>query len=126
MDQRELERKVIGCIFRVHQTLGPGFLESVYRRATVVELRSQGLRVEAEKEVSILYRDQLVGTHKLDLLIEDCLNVELKTVEQLTKIYYSQLRSYLKATNLPVGLLVNYASSKADIRRVQPQTPDAQ
>lgn len=92
----------------------------------MVELRSQGLRVEAEKEVSILYRDQLVGTHKLDLLIEDCLIVELKTVEQLTKIYYSQLRSYLKATNLPVGLLVNYASSKADIRRVQPQTPDAQ
>lgn len=121
MDYREdrLTGRVIGCIIRVHQELGPGFLESVYRRALVVELKHNGLAIQAEKEVEVRYKGELVGTHKLDLLVESRLVVELKTVERLCKANYAQVRSYLRATGLPLALLANFALEKADVRRVE-------
>ena len=108
------------CIIKVHQTLGPGFLESIYRRALVYELRRNGMSVEEEKELTIYYEDHEVGRHRLDLVVVDQVVLELKTVEALNKAHYAQLRSYLKASGLKVGFLVNFAKEKADFRRVDP------
>jgi GxxExxY protein len=114
-----LTGRVIQCIIHVHQTLGPGFLESVYRRALLIELRKQDLTTEAEKEVVVYYDGQKVGRHRLDLLVEGQLILELKTVEALSKAHYAQVRSYLRAMRLDVALLVNFADDRADFRRVE-------
>ena len=114
-----LTERVINCIIHVHQTLGPGFLESVYRRALIIELRKQGLVAEAEKEVIVYYDGERVGRHRLDFLVEQRLILELKTVESLSKAHYAQVRSYLKAARLDLALLINFADSRADFRRVE-------
>ena len=113
-----LTELIIQCIITVHKTLGPGFLESIYQRALVVELKCAGMNVEVEKEVVILYRGQEVGRHKLDLVVENSIIVELKTVDDLSKAHYAQVRSYLKATGLSTALLVNFSKEKSDFRRV--------
>ena len=113
-----VSRRVIGCIIRVHRVLGPGFIESVYHRALVVELTRQGLAVQTEVEVPVYYEGTHVGTHRLDLVVEGRLIVELKTVEALSKAHYAQLRSYLKASGIPHGILVNFSTERADYRRV--------
>ena len=121
MDYQEdrVTEAIIECIIRVHQTLGAGFLESVYQRALVIELEKRDLGVESEKEVTVFYDQQEVGRHRLDLVVEDKVIVELKTVEELSKAHYAQARSYLKATGLKTGLLVNFAKEKADFRRIE-------
>jgi len=110
---------VIACIIKVHQTLGPGFLESVYRNALLVELRRQGLEAASENEVPVLYQGVEVGRHRIDLLVEGRLIVELKAVEELSRAHYAQTRSYLKASNQRVAILVNFAKPMADYRRVE-------
>ena len=121
MDYQEdrVTEAIIECIIRVHQTLGAGFLESEYQRALVIELEKRELGVESEKEVTVFYDQQEVGRHRLDLVVEDKVIVELKTVEDLSKAHYAQARSYLKATGLKTGLLVNFAKEKADFRRIE-------
>jgi len=115
----KLTETIIQCIIKVHQTLGPGFKESVYRNALLIELRKNDLSTETEKEVVIYYEGQEVGRHRLDIKVEEKVVIELKTVEDLSKAHYAQVRSYLKATRLPVGILVNFASEKADFRRIE-------
>ncbi len=114
-----LTEAIIQCIIKVHQTLGPGFLEQIYSRALVIELTKQGLTVETEKGIVIYYQGEEVGRHRLDILVENEVIVELKTVEELSKAHYAQVRSYLKATGIKVALLVNFAKEKADFRRVE-------
>lgn len=114
----ELTQKIIRCIIQVHSTLGPGFLESVYRKAMLIEGKAAGLRIETEKEIAVRYQGVLVGTHRLDLLVEAKVIVELKTVEALNGVHYAQIRSYLKAADLELGLLVNFSKQRADYRRV--------
>jgi len=115
----DLIYRVIGCMIEVHRELGPGFLEKVYRRAVEIELRYAGITFDPEREISLQYRGQRVGIHRLDLFVENELVVELKTVEGLHKKHYAQVRSYLKAVGKSVGLLVNFADSKLDARRVE-------
>lgn len=116
-----LTQRVIECIITVHQTLGPGFLESIYRNALVLELSKRGLLVEPEKEFPVFYNQQIVGRHRLDLVVEHQVILELKTVDELSHAHYAQVRSYLKATGIKVALLVNFSKSKADFRRVHQQ-----
>ena|SRR5688572_2049332 len=116
--EEKLTAKIIECIIKVHQILGPGFLESIYRKALVIELRNKGLWVEFEKEVNVFYLGQEVGKHRLDLLIQNKIVVELKNVDFLHAKYYAQVKSYLRAANCNVGLLVNFASKKAEFRRI--------
>jgi len=118
-DLDELIYRVIGCMIEVHRGLGPGFLESVYHRALEVELKHRGIAFETEKEIVLRYRGEAVGVHRLDLLIEGELVVELKTVEELHSKHYAQVRSYLKAVDKWVGLLVNFADAQLDCRRVE-------
>ena len=114
----ELTGRVIQCIIKVHQTLGPGFVEKVYRRALRIELCRHELASEAEKKVVIYYAGEEVGRHRLDLVVERRLIVELKTVEALSRAHYAQVRSYLSAAHLDVALLVNFAAHRADFRRI--------
>ena len=116
----ELTGRVIRCILAVHNALGPGFLESAYRRAMVVELRKQRLAVEAEKEVPIYYDGIEIGRHRLDVLVEGQVIVELKCVDAFSKAHYAQVRSYLKATQLDIALLINFSQDRADFRRISP------
>lgn len=115
----KLTEEIISCIIRVHQTLGPGFLENIYRKALMIELQKNNLKYENEKEIIVKYDEHEVGRHRIDLLIENKIVVELKTVENLSKAHYAQIKSYLKATQLQIGLLVNFSGSKADYRRVE-------
>ena len=116
----KLTGRIIQCVIHLHQTPGPGFLESVYRRALLIELRKQNLATEVEKEVVVFFDNQDVGRHRLDLLVEGQVILELKTVEALSRAHYAQVRSYLKATRLGIALLINFADDRADFRRVEP------
>jgi GxxExxY protein len=119
MKHEELTQKIIACVAEVHQTLGPGFLESVYRNALVLRLRKAEIQVEPEKEVLVRYLGQEVGRHRLDLVVEGEVVLELKAVAELAAVHYEQLRSYLRASELEVGLLVNFGRERWDVRRVE-------
>ncbi len=123
MNEEKLTRGILGCVFRVHRELGPGFLETVYRRAMVVELARVGLRYWVEKEVVVFYDGVEVGRPRMDLVVEEKVILELKAVEELNKDHYAQTRSYLKATGLPLALLINFSKSSCDFRRIEPAFP---
>lgn len=112
MDERlnELSRQVIGAAIRVHQELGPGLLESVYQQCLAIELQLMGLTVKTEVPVEISYRGQLIDDmgYRLDLLVEDSLVVELKSVELVKPVHKKQLLTYLKLTGCRLGLLINF------------------
>jgi GxxExxY protein len=113
-----LSALIIECIIEVHRALGPGFLESIYQNALEIELQRRELKIEKEKELTIRYRDEIVGRHRLDLVVEDSVIIELKTVDDLSKAHYAQVRSYLAASNMTLGILVNFSAFKADFRRI--------
>jgi len=121
VEQEELSEKIIGAAIRVHRSLGPGFLETIYEEALCVELVALGLRFERQRRVEVLYRGQPVGEHRLDLLVEDVVVVELKAVLGLQDIFYATLWSYLKATGKPFGLILNFACSTLQVKRVGPE-----
>jgi len=121
VEQEDLSDKIIGAAIRVHRSLGPGFLEAIYEEALCMELAALGLRFERQRRVEVLYRDQPVGEHRLDLLVEDVVVVELKAVLGLQDIFYATLRSYLKATGKSVGLILNFACSTLQVKRVGPE-----
>ena len=102
----------------MHRELGPGFLESIYETALCLELGASGISFERQKTIPVLFRDTVVGEHRLDLLVEGKLIVELKAVADLDKIHFSVMRSYLKATDLQDGLLLNFATMPLTIKRV--------
>jgi GxxExxY protein len=113
-----LNKNIFGCAINVHKTLGPGFLENIYEQALVIELNENRLRFESQKEIEIAYRGVKVGTHRLDLPVEDTIIVELKATKDLVDFYLAQLRSYLKAANLKVGLLINFSKPTLEVKRV--------
>lgn len=117
----QLTERIIGCAIEVHRTLGPGLLESVYRECLIVELRSAQLRVESERGVRLEYKGQRINSQlKLDLLVEGCIVVELKTVERLHPVHVAQVITYLRLTGFPAGLLMNFNTTaiRAGLRRV--------
>ena len=108
---------VIGAAFRVHNTLGAGFLEKVYERALCVELRKLGIEYKVQYPIAVYYDDEIVGDYFADLLIENCLIVELKSVEEISIKHQKQLVNYLVATQIDNGLLLNFAYDKVHIKR---------
>jgi GxxExxY protein len=111
---------VIGAAIEVHRHLGPGFLEGIYETALVAELRARRLPFEQQKPVPLYYKKQPVGLHRLDLLVDSRVIVELKAVDVLVPIHFAQMISYLAATGLTLGLLFNFhvPSLRRGIRRV--------
>jgi GxxExxY protein len=117
MDTNEITYRINGAVFEVKRELGAGFLEKVYRNALLVELKKSGLNAESEVPIKVQYKGTEVGEYYADIVVENQVIVELKAVESLQKIHEAQLLNYLKATGYKVGLLVNFALPKAEIRR---------
>jgi GxxExxY protein len=113
-----ITEKIIGCVHQVSNVLGPGFLEKVYENALGVELRLAGLRVTQQQRIEVRYRESLVGDFVADLLVEECVIVEIKAVKAFEDIHTAQCVNYLKATGLQVCLLVNFGLPKAIVKRI--------
>lgn len=104
----EVGRRVIGCGITVHRVLGPGYREIVYRRAFCLELDSEGLQYASEKRILVPYKSWQIDGHRLDLLIGGCIIAELKVVPRVKDVHRLQVRSYLKATGLRLGYVMNF------------------
>jgi len=118
LSQQDLTGRIIGAAIAVHKELGPGFLESIYESALCVEFDAQGISYERQKVISIMYRDKVVGEHRLDVLVAGTVVVELKAIHALEDIHFSIVRSYLKALKLECGLILNFATMPLTIKRV--------
>ena len=118
LGNRELTERILGAAIRVHREFGPGFLESIYEEAMAVELRQLHMHFERQKPVPIFYRGQPVGEHRIDLLIEHSVVVELKAISNFENIHFAVLRSYLKALGLNDALLINFAGTRLGVKRV--------
>jgi len=118
MEINDLTYAINGAVYEVSRTLGFGFLEKVYENALLVELRKRGLRAESQVPIKVGYKGEVVGEYFADILVENKVVIELKTVEHLDKIHEAQLLNYLKATGITVGLLVNFRHPKAIIKRM--------
>lgn len=118
LEHEELTGKIIAAAIEVHRKLGPGFLESIYENALMLELCTRGLKVENQVEIPVYYAGEEVGKHRLDLLIEDTIIVELKTVKNFEDVHFAIVRSYLKAAGKQHGLLINFAKTTLDVKRV--------
>jgi GxxExxY protein len=105
---KEVTEKIISCAMEVHSALGPGLLESLYEEALVEEFKLRNILFERQKEIIMKYKGKNIGNHRIDLLVEDKVIVELKATDAINKIYEAQLLTYLKATNKRIGLLVNF------------------
>ena len=126
MDIEKLTQKVIGCAYRVHNTLGPGFMEKVYENAFKLDLESEGLNVQQQYPIQVSYRGQIVGDYIADLFIEGCLILEIKAVLKLITEHEVQLVNYLTATGIEHGLLINFGPSveiRHKYRTYKPKQP---
>lgn len=118
VDFDPLSNRAIGSALKVHCELGPGFLESIYHAALLVQLRRDGMQVDTQKEVVIRYAGVEVGVHRLDLVVDGTLVVELKATDSFDGSHMAQVLSYLKATGLKVGLLLNFGRPRLGVKRV--------
>jgi GxxExxY protein len=116
----DITEKIIGCAIEVHRELGPGLLESTYENALCVELGFAGLSYERQRSVPLVYKGQAVGEYRLDLVVEQAVIVEIKTVERLDPIFEAQLLTYLRLAGKRVGLLINFHTVvlKSGIKRL--------
>ena len=115
MTENEISYKIVGAIYKVYNELGPGLLESIYEDALCYQLRKDGLKAESQVRVPVVYDGHVLpGELRLDILVEDSVIIELKSVTEMKDVFYKQLLSYLKITHLHLGLLVNFCTT--DIR----------
>jgi GxxExxY protein len=117
MEYEELTHRIIGCAYKVFNELGFGFLESIYKKAMIIELIKNNLKVASEKPLKVYYENQIVGDFFVDLYIEDKVIVELKSVQNLVKEHEVQLVNYLQGLQKDTGLLINFAPSGVDVKR---------
>ena len=115
---QELTKSIIGIYYNVYNELGFGFLEKVYHKALVIELKRNGYKIDSEKKVNVYYKNEVVGEYIPDIIINDAVIVELKCVEYLTDIHENQLLNYLKATECEVGLILNFGKDPQFIRKI--------
>jgi len=114
----ELTGKIIGCAMRVHSAMGNGFQEVIYQRALEIEMAGAGLSFSREQEMPIYYRNQQIGTRRVDFLVEDVVSVELKALTGLEDVHLAQAINYLEAYVLEVGLLINFGSKSLEYKRL--------
>ena len=125
MEDDALTEKIIGCAFKVHNTLGPGFLEKVYENALRIELEKHGLKVRQQEPIRVTYDGQVVGEFYADLWVQDRIVVELKAAQVLVKQHEVQLVNYLTATGISTGLLLNFGPSMQVRRKFREYKPRA-
>ena len=115
---KELSYKIMNAVFTVHNTLGNGFLEKVYENAIMIELSNKKIKCVQQCPVEVFYKEKLVGDYVADILVENKIILEIKTVKELTDIHEAQLMNYLKATKLKLGILLNFANTKVEYQRI--------
>jgi GxxExxY protein len=115
----KLTEKVIGCAIEVHRVLGPGLLESVYEEALCIELSDSGLKFQRQVNIPAVYKGREVGQYRIDLIVEEAVIVELKSVDRHDPVFEAQILTYLRVTGKKVGLLINFNSKllKSGIKR---------
>ena len=124
MDLNEITYIINGAVFEVNRVLGHGFLEKVYENALLIELRNRGLKAESQAPITVIYKGQPTGEYIADLIVEDKVIIELKTVDRLDKIHEAQIMHYLKATGMTIGLLINFKHPKAEVKRIIFTSPE--
>ena len=115
---RDLSYRVMQAIFEVHSTLGSGFVESVYEEALAYEMELRGIPFERQKAVTVCYKGRNVGDQRLDFVVDDKIVLELKAASALTDVFKQQTLSYLKATGLKLGILVNFGALRVEYKRI--------
>ena len=113
-----LTGKIIGCALEVHKVLGNGFQEVIYQRALEIEFKRSGILFHIEFEMPIIYKNEHVGTRRVEFLVEEHISVELKAVIKLENVHFAQAINYLEAYNLEVGLLLNFGSESLEMKRL--------
>ncbi len=114
----DITSKIIGCALEVHKILGNGFQEVIYQRALEVEFSRNNILFNREHEMPILYKNECIGTRRVDFLIHNKISVELKAIIKLENVHYAQAINYLEAYNLEVGLLINFGSESLEMKRL--------
>ncbi len=117
LQYQELTEKIIGCAYTVFNKMGSGFLESVYEKCLMIELKKAGLKAEEQRPILVYYEGELVGEFIADIVVEDKIILELKSVQRIAKIHEVQLVNYLNATGMEVGLLLNFGEKKVEVKR---------
>jgi len=117
MEFEELTKKIIGCSYHVYNTMGFGFLESVYEKCMLIELEKAGLNAESQKPIAVFYGNKIVEEFIADIIVNDTVIVELKSVRQIIKAHEVQLVNVLVAYRKPVGLIINFGMRKVEIKR---------
>ena len=107
-DLNAITENIIGCAIEVHKTLEPGLLESFYDKAMCYEIRAKGMRYQNQLSVPILYKGAMLGEHRIDMIVEDEIIVELKAVDRMDPVFKTQILSYMRMTNKKPGLLINF------------------
>lgn len=117
MEYKELTEKIIGCAYRVYNKMGFGYLESVYEKCMLIELRKAGFDIESQKPIRVQYDGEVVGDFIADILVNDTVILELKSVRKLVEAHEVQLVNYLVAIGKPVGLLINFGETRVEVKR---------
>lgn len=115
---QEITEKIIAASMQVHKTLGNGFQEVIYQRAMEIEMPLFGLDFEREKVMSVFYRNQEIGTRRVDFFVEGKIMVELKAIIRLEEVHLAQAMNYLEAYNMEIGLLINFGAKSLEFKRV--------
>ena len=114
----DLTAKIIGCAMAVHKELGNGFQEVIYQRALEIEMRIAGVAFSREFEMPIHYRDEQIGSRRVDFLVEGIISVELKAITKLEEVHFAQAINYLEAYNLEIGMLINFGETSLNFKRL--------
>lgn len=115
----DLTSKIIGCAMRVHTALGNGFQEVIYQRAMEIEMSDDGIGFSREHEMPVYYKQQQIGTRRVDFLVEGIISVELKAIIKMEEVHLAQAINYLEAYDLEIGLLINFGAKSLEFKRVQ-------
>jgi GxxExxY protein len=118
MKHEELTKTIIGCAMKVHATLGNGFQEVIYQRALQIEMGLNKLSFQREMEMPIFYREEQIGTRRVDFFVEEKIMVELKAIIKLEDVHLAQAMNYLEAYKMEIGLLINFGSKSLEFKRV--------
>ncbi len=115
---KDLSYGIMEASFEVHNTLGPGYSEGIYESALAKEFRNRNIKYERQKLIEVWYKGEKIGEYRLDMVVEGKIILELKAVSELNKIFEAQLFSYLKATSLKLGILLNFGGKKVEYKRI--------
>jgi len=123
MQYKELTEKIIGCSYRVYNKMGFGFLESVYEKCLAIEFKKEGLQFKVQQPVKVYYDNESVGEFIVDIVVENKIILELKSVRRVISKHEQQLVNYLTATRIDVGLIINFGETKVEIKRKVRELP---